>query len=178
MGSGFIARQRNRDYPRCLVICAVAVAVMTSVPACAVVDKIDKLSKTPGLEEAQLREGLKKTRGRIVRDGSLSPLQAAPSVVDFGRAPVASESQKTIVISSPFGFAVTVVQVIVQGCDGFALSGQAGDRPIIPPHGQLTLNVTFKPAAPRVCSGHLLLEIDSAGPRFTRVALKGRGISS
>jgi hypothetical protein len=157
-----------------LVAWLVAVAALTA-PACAFLDKVDKVSKIPGLEEAQLKEALKKPPGRMGQDEPSSPLQTTPSILDFGRAFVGSESQKTVVIFNPLDFPVTVIHVIVQGC-GFALSGPPSNRPIIPPHGQLVLTVGFQPVARRACSGFLLLEIDSAGGRFTRVALTGRGI--
>jgi ASPM-SPD-2-Hydin domain-containing protein len=153
----------------------VAAVTITSAPACAFLDKVEKVSKTPGLEEAQLTESLKTTGGPLGQDGVLSPLQATPSVVDFGRVPVASERQKALTVFNPSGFAVTVIRVTVQGC-GFALSGQAGDRATIPAQGQLALTVAFQPATRRACSGFLLLEIDSAGGRLTRVPLTGRGV--
>ena len=144
-------------------------------PACRLVNGIDKVSKIPGLEEAQLREGLEKSRGRAGGHGSASALQATPSIVDFGGAPVGSQQQQTLTITNPSTFPVTVLRVSVEG-SGFALSGQAGTRVVVKPHEQLAMTVTFQPAAPGACSGHLLLEIDSAGGRFTRVELRGRGI--
>jgi hypothetical protein len=157
------------------VVLVLAVAAIASLPGCALLEKVDKVSKIPGLEQAQVTEGLKGPHEPIGQGGPASPLQASPSDIDFGEKHVSSETHKTVVISSPFDFAVTVVHVTVQGC-GFALAGQIDDRPVIPPHGQLALTVAFHPAAKQACSGLLLLEIDSAGGRFTRVGLKGQGI--
>ena len=157
------------------VVLALAVGAIASLPACALLEKVDKVSKIPGLEEAQVTEGLKGPHEPLGQGGPASPLQASPSDLDFGQKHVASESHETVVISSPFDFPVTLVRVTVQGC-GFALAGQIVDRPVIAPHGQLVLTVSFHPAAKQACSGLLLLEIDSAGGRFTRVPLKGRGI--
>ena len=171
----FAAQRRTRDHPPRVVTWCVAVAMITCVPGCAFVDKIAKVSNIPGLDEAQLKEGLKKTSSSTGQVGPLSPLRATPPLLDFGETPVASKSQKTVVIFSPFTFAVTVTHVTVNGGD-FALSGQVPNGPILPPHGQLTLTVAFSPAARQTCSGLLLLEIDSAGGRFTRVPLKGQGI--
>ena len=42
--------------------------------------------------------------------------------------------------------------------------------------GHLSLTVTFQPVRRGACTGRLLVEIDSAGGRFTEVVLKGRGI--
>lgn len=86
-----------------------------------------------------------------------------------------SKSTQTVTILNPFGFAVTVIRVTVEGCD-FAMSGAAVDRVAIPAQGQLILAVMFEPTQHWTCSGILLLEFDSASRRFKRVPLKGRGI--
>ena len=152
----------------------VAIAIITSQPACAFLDKVDKVSKVPGLEEAQLHNGLKKPPTGTVHTGPWSHLQAIPSVIEFGRIPIASKTQQTVVISNPADFPVTVIHVSVQGCD-FGTSGDASDISI-PARGTLAFTVTFQPAQRRACSGFLRLEIDSAGRRFTRVPITGRGI--
>ena len=54
--------------------------------------------------------------------------------------------------------------------------GRVADHPVIPAQGQLALTIVFRPEQGRACSGHLLVEIDSAGGRFTRVPLNGRGV--
>jgi len=157
-----------RQLSRSLVVVAIA-----SVSACTALDKIGKASEK--LEEGRVQESLAtKTSEPTGQTGPASALKAVPLVVDFGRVPVSSESRQTVVISNPSAFAVSVVQTTVQGC-GFLLSGVA-DRPLIPAQGQLALTIVFHPAQRRACSGLLLLEIDSAGGRFTRVPLKGLGI--
>ena len=143
-----------------------------SASACATLDKIGKASEK--LEEGRLQESLSKKSSEPTGQTAVSALKAVPSGVDFGEVPVSSESHQTVVISNPFAFAVSVVQTTVQGC-GFLLSAVAG-RPLIPAQGQLALTIVFHPAQRRACSGLLLLEIDSAGGRFTRVPLKGRGV--
>jgi hypothetical protein len=143
---------------------------------CALLERVDKVSKTPGLQEAQVLESLKKKAGTPVNmSGPSSPLQASPSELDFGRVPLPSERHATIVITNPAAFPLTVVQVVVEG-DGFAVSSHPGDRYVIPAHGQLALTVAFKPTAPRAYSARrLLLVVDSAGGRLSRVRLTGRG---
>ena len=144
---------------------------------CALLDQVDKVSKTPGLQEVQVLESLKKNAGTPVNmSGPSSPLQAFPSELVFGRVPLASERHETIVIANPAAFSLTVVQVGIEG-DGFAVSRQPGDRHVIPAHGQLALTVVFKPTARRAYSALLLLVVDSAGGRLTRVRLTGRGTS-
>jgi hypothetical protein len=153
----------------------VAASLTAHGPACALAEGIDKVSKIPGLEEAQVRQGFEKTPGRWTRDGRLSVLQASPPSLDFGRVPMYSQNPQTVTISNPSAFAVTVVHMSVEGC-GFTLSRQIPDRPIIAPRGQLSLSVIFQPVTRRACTGRLLVEIDSAGGRWTEVVLKGRGI--
>ena len=171
-----IAGGKHRHQGSRLVTWLVAAAiVITSHAACAVVNLIEKVGKTPGLEEAQLREHLEKKPGRVGQHGPSSPLQATPARIDFGGVPVASKTAQTVTIVNPFGFPVTVIRVSVEGCD-FAIAGEAAERATIPAHGELVYTVTFQPAQRRTCSGLLLLEIDSAGGRFTRVPVKGRGI--
>ena len=152
----------------------VAASLTAHGPACALAEGIDKVSKIPGLEEAQARQGFEKTPARWTRDG-LSVLQASPPSLDFGRVPLYSQHPQTVTISNPSVFAVTVVRMSVEGC-GFALSRQAPDRPIIAPQEHLSLSVIFQPVARRACTGRLLVEIDSAGGRWTEVVLKGRGV--
>jgi len=169
---------RDFDAPRCRAQGLrhlrrwVAVVAIASVSACAALDTAGKTSEK--VEEARLKERLAKGSEPTGPTGSASALKAIPSEMDFGRVPLSSESQRTVVISNPFAFAVSVVQTTVQGC-GFLLSSVAG-RPLIPAQGQLALTIVFHPAQRRACSGLLLLEIDSAGGRFTRVPLKGRGV--
>jgi hypothetical protein len=149
--------------------------MMIGGQGCALLDLADKVSKTPGLQEAQLRESLKNSAGTpLDTSGPSSPLQASPSEFDFGGVPLASERHETILIANPAGFSLTVVQVVVQG-DGFAVSSLPGDRHDIPGHGQLALTVAFRPTTRRAYSALLLLVVDSAGGRLTRVRLTGRG---
>jgi hypothetical protein len=149
-----------------------AAVLATSGSACALNDKVNKIQ---GLEEAQVIQGLEKHPGRSRSDGTLSPLQANPSTVAFGSVVVASESRQTVVISNPAEFTITVVRVVVQG-SGFAVVSPLGDRSVIPAHGELAFTLAFHPVVQGTCSGDLLLEIDSAVGRFTRVALTGRGV--
>ena len=152
----------------------VAVVAIASASACATLDKIGKASEK--LEEGRLQESLsKKSSEPTGQTGPVSALKAVPSASTSGRNLYpSSENHQTVVISNPFAFAVSFVQTTVQGC-GFLLSSVAG-RPLIPAQGQLALTIVFHPAQRRACSGLLLLEIDSAGGRFTRVPLKGRGV--
>ena len=150
------------------------VAAIATAPACALLEKIDKLSKTPGLEEARLTESLKKRPASSPREPS-SPLLATPAAVDFGQVRVAFDNQQAVAFSNPFDFAVTIIRTTVEGC-GFVLADGAGDRHIVAARGLVTVTVVFRPAERRQCSGLLLLEIDSAGGRFTRVPLTGKGV--
>jgi hypothetical protein len=153
----------------------VAAVLLTSGSGCAFLRGIDKVSKTPGLEEAQLVQPLKeKHPGRSRPNDDLSPLQADPPVLDFGQVPVASRTRRVVVISNPASFVMSVVRVTVQGC-GFALDKQL-DQHVIPAHGDLVLTLAFRPVETGFCAGELLLESDSAVGRFTPVVLKGRGI--
>lgn len=167
-----IAHRTSRNQTRRAVSWLVA-AVMIGASGCAFLEKTSK--KINDLEETQMQEGLKRKPGGAGQPSQLSSLRATPSALDFGQVPVASERHEAVVISNPSRFAVTVVHVTVQGC-GFAVSSKSGDRPVIPQQGQLTLTLTFQPAAPGACQGLLLIEIDSAGGRFTRVVLTGRGV--
>jgi len=81
-----------------------------------------------------------------------------------------------VVISNPAEFSVTLVRVVVRG-SGFAIVSPHEDRLAIPAHGELTFTLTFHPVVQGTSSGDLLLEIDSAVSRFTRVMLNGRGLS-
>jgi len=87
---------------------------------------------------------------------------------------VASQSRQTVVISNPADFPVTVVRVLVQG-SGFALVSPIRAPSVIPAHGELAITLA-SPHLEGASSGDLLLEIDSAVGRFTRVGLKGRGV--
>ena len=176
MARDVIEKRSSRDHRPRLVRWLAVVASLTTVSTCAVMDKVDKWTDAPSIEEAQLKESLKqKNPGRMGSTGPWSPLKATPSVVDFGQVFVASGIQQTVSIFNPLNFPLTVIHVTVQGC-GFALSGPPSDRSIISPQGQLVHTVGFQPVARQACSGFLVLEIDSAGPRFTRVALTGHGI--
>lgn len=144
-------------------------------PACRLLNGIEKVEKIPGLEEARLREGMERSAERPGGHGPTSALEATPRLLDFGPARVGSRNQQTVTVTNPSHFPVTVLRVSTEGC-GFAAFSGAGNRPVIAAQGQLALTVTFQPPARGACSGHLLLEIDSAGGRFTRVKLEGRGI--
>jgi hypothetical protein len=161
-----------RGAPRLLAWCVAAgVAV---VPACAFLDKVDKVSKIPGLEQVQATEGLDNTSDPLPENAPASSLRARPSALDFGRVSLGATSQQTVVISNPSAFAVTLVHVTVRGC-GFAVVDPPADPPVIPAVGEWVFAVTFQPAERRACSGFVLLEIDSAGGRFITVSLTGRG---
>lgn len=157
-----------------LPFCSFVVAAFALAPACAFLDTVDKVSKIPGLEEAQVVEPLKKGPAPPAHDGRVSALEATPPFLEFGPVPVGSESRKTVVISNPAGFAITILRTTVEGC-GFQQAGALVDRPVIPAGGQLTFIVAFHPAQRGACSGLLFLEIDSAGGRMTRVQLHGSG---
>jgi len=154
-------------------LCSFAAAAFALAPACAFLDKVDKVSKIPGLEEAQVVEPLKKGPTSAAYDGRDSVLEVPP-LVEFGPVPVGSESQRTVVISNPAGFALTILRITIDGC-GFQLAGALVDRPVITAGGQVTLIVSFHPVQKGACAGLLSLEIDSVVGRITRVQLKGRG---
>jgi len=151
-------------------------AILMNATACTLLDKVDKISKTPGLEEVLEKEANKKEPGRLVqREPVLSRLQATPPALDFGNTAVASQDQQTVAIFNPSQFPVTVIRITVEGV-GFTLAPRTSDRVEIPAHGRLDVGITFQPPDRRVRSGLLFLEIDSAGGRDTRVVLKGRGM--
>jgi hypothetical protein len=172
MRTDWIARRLISGGTPRLVTWWVAAGLTTSMSACAFLDKVEKL---PGREEAFVA-GLNRPPGAKLHNAPASPLQAVPLALDFGEVRATSETQKTVTISSPFDFSVTVIRVTVQGCGFASPETQGGDRPVILPHGQIAVTVSFRPAARQSCSGLLLVEIDSAGGRFTRVPLKGRGV--
>jgi hypothetical protein len=145
----------------------------TSGSGCALVDRLNKIQD---LEEAQAIQSLEKQPGRSRSDFTLSPLHANPSTVAFGTIVIASENRQTVVISNPSDFIVTVLRVSVHG-SGFAIVRRLGGPSVIPAHGKLAFTLAFHPMVQGESSGDLILEIDSAGGRFTRVTLKGRGVS-
>ena len=139
-------------------------------------DKVGKVSKTPGLEEVLEREANKKKPGRFLEhEQVLSRLQATPPVLDFGSGAIGSQDQRTVSIHNPSSFPVTVIRISVEG-QGFTLAAGTDEHAEIPPHGQLDVGVRFEPREPRAYSAVLFLEIDSAGGRATRVVLKGRAM--
>ena len=150
--------------------------VVAGMSGCTFLDWVDKKKppEVPGEEQARL-ERLKKQGGGWSVGGPASMIQASPESVEFGDSRIDVESQQTIVFSNPSPFAVTVVKVIIDGT-AFTWSNQISQS-VIPPRGQLTLTVTFRPAERLRYSASLWLEIDSAGGRFTRVRLQGRGIT-
>jgi hypothetical protein len=164
----------RRPVARWLGILLVAGALMTSMSACTFLEWVDKKKppEVPGEEHARL-DRLKK-QGAGSSGGPASMIDASPEAIDFGDTRIGTESQHTIVFSNPSAFDVAVVKVTVDGV-GFSLSNQVSPR-VIPTRGQLALVITFRPAERQRHSGSVLLEIDSAGGRFSRVRLKGRGI--
>lgn len=166
-----IGQWARRPFGTCLLASVLAFAVN----GCAVLERIDKKKppEVPGEEQARL-ERLKKEGGGNIRGRPASVISATPESVDFGDARIDAESQHAIVFSNPSTFALTVVKVTIDGA-GFAWSNQ-GLPLIIPARGQLALTITFRPAEPNRYSATLWLEIDSAGERFTRVRLSGRGV--
>ena len=159
--------------PACVMRWAVVVSVAV-LPACATLDKIDKATNPPGSEAARMTERLKKRSEPVSTGTSSSLLRAIPPVVDFGNIQVASDNQQQVKIFNPHEFAVTVVHVTVQGC-GFALLAGGDQRHEVAARSELILGVIFRPVERRACSGALLLEIDSAAGRHTRVPLLGTG---
>ena len=152
------------------------VVLAISSQACAVLDITDKVSKIPGLEEAQRRKDMEKDRASNGQGGRASQLHATPSAIAFGDVPVASTTQRAVVVSNPATFPVTVIHASVQGGCDFAISNNLGNGLIVAAHGDMTFTITFLPTQRRACSGSLLLEIDSAGGRFMRVPIEGRGV--
>jgi hypothetical protein len=161
---------------RSLVLILITAFLTTNTAACTLLDKVEKVSKTPGLEEVLEREANKKEPGRLgEREPVLSRLQATPPALDFGNAAVASQQQRTVQIFNPSQFPVTVIRMTVEGV-GFTLASGSSPRVEIPARGRLDVGVMFQPPDRRVHSGLLFLEIDSAGGRDTRVVLTGKGI--
>lgn len=62
----------------------------------------------------KVTEGVRKSPGVFSAQGR-APLHAAPAILDFGHAAVASVSQHTVVISNRVDFAVTIVQMTTSG---------------------------------------------------------------
>ena len=152
------------------MICVIALVI--SQPAC---ETMDRISKIPGLEEAQLRDGLQKRPSGTGDASGIAQLEANPLQVRFDSVPVASQRQQVVVVSNPATFPVTIMHVTVTGCDFAVLSG-AGPSAIMAARSDVTFTVTFQPSQRRTCSGALLIEIDSAGGRFMRIPLRGQGI--
>lgn len=137
-------------------------------------DKVAKVSQTPGLEEVLERDANKKKPGKFgEREKVLSLLQPTPRALDFGSAAVGSDDQRTVSIHNPSQFPVTVIRMSVDG-QGFTLAAGTNAPAEIPARGQFEVGVRFQPSRPQSYSGVLYLEIDSAGGRATRVPLKGR----
>jgi hypothetical protein len=153
-------------------LACVVTAVILTQPACALLDKIEKISNNPGVVAAQRHKDSQRPPASTAQTGSESHLAATPQAIAFGRTPVGSKAQQTVVFSNPAAFPVTVVRITVDGC-GFTIP--AGDGFIIAPHGEVAVTVTFQPADRGECSGFMLLEIDSAAGRLTRVPIHGRG---
>jgi len=149
------------------------VALAISSQACAVLDIV---SKTPGLEEAQRRKSMEKDRASDGEGGRASQLHATPPAIAFGDVPVSSTTQRAVVVSNLATFPVTVIHATAQGGCDFAMSNNPGNGLIVAAHGNITFTITFLPTQRRACSGSLLLEIDSAGGRFMRVPIEGRGV--
>jgi hypothetical protein len=154
-----------------------AAVIATSGSACKLLRQRHRPAElVPGLEEAQLTRSLKtKHPGRNRPDGTLSRLQATPSLLAFGDVGAGSEGRQAVVISNPSDFSVTIVSATIEGA-GFAILSPVEDRSVIPAHEQLTFTVTFRPVVQGACSGELLLQIDSAVGRYTQVLLTGRGV--
>jgi hypothetical protein len=155
------------------MICLIALVI--SQPACAVLETIDKVSKTPGLDEAEVRKAMQKRPSRTGDASDIAQLQANPPQVRFDSVPVASQRQQVVVVSNPATFPVTILHASVTGCDFAVLSG-AGDGTIVDAKSDVAFTVTFQPSERRTCSGALWIEIDSAGGRFMRIPLRGQGI--
>src|SRR5262245_37148194 len=154
------------------MICLIALVI--SQTACAVLETIDKVSKIPGLEEAEARNAMEKRPSRTGDASDIAQLQANPPQVLFDSVPVASRRQQIVVVSNPATFPMTIMHTSVTGCD-FAVSG-AGDRTTVAAKSDVTVTVTFQPSQRRICSGVLLIEVDSAVGRFMRIPLRGQGI--
>lgn len=126
------------------------------------------------VETARAAERARKPATPTVHRDRASPLQARPSTLDFRNVPIGADDQRTVMITSPFSFAVTVLNVLVEG-DRFGLTNASAGPRVIPPYGQLAVAVTFHPTAKERSSGQLIVELDTAGGRFTRVSLSGAG---
>lgn len=162
--------ERRRTGPVALL--SATLLVLSSLAGCTALDWMEKKTppEVPGGMEARL-ERIKK-QGPLGQGGS-SVLHATPMLVDFGGRIVGSENKGTIVLANPSGFTVTIVFLAVEG-EGFSSHQTA---PIdVPAGGHVVLTTTFRPPDGRSYSGRLLLEIDTAGERFTQVPLTGRGI--
>src|SRR4029450_8683122 len=82
------------------------VVMAISSQACAVLDKV---SKIPGLEEAQRRKGMEKDRASDGQGGRASELHAPRSAIAFGDVPVPSTTQRAVVVSNSATFPVTII---------------------------------------------------------------------
>ena len=165
-----LSQSRRKGRSLSLLICLIALVI--SQPAC---ETIDRVHKIPGLEDAQVRDAMRKRPRDSGEPSGTAQLQANPPQVRFDSVPVASQRQQVIVVSNPATFPVTIVHVSLTGCDFAVLSG-AGPSAIVSAKSDITFTVTFQPSQRRTCSGALLIEIDSAGGRFMRIPLRGQAI--
>ena len=155
----------------------VGTIVIVNAFGCALLNGIDKVSKTPGLEEALERQANQKRPGKFgEREPVLSNLRATPQIVDFGAMSIGQEGAKTVTVFNPSDFTSTVVAVTVQGT-GFAMASPQLRTPLTSLRmGGVSLAVRFQPANRKRSAGLLVLLVDSAGGRVTRIELKGLGI--
>jgi len=99
---------------------------------------------------------------------------ADPASVDFGTARVGTTATESVTLSNPTGIALTVIDVTFsRPC--FEL---VSTLPLeIPGKSEAPLAIEFRPLAPGLCSGEMVLEIDAAGGRFRKVPVRGYGVS-
>jgi hypothetical protein len=149
--------------------------IVLNAAGCKPLQWIDKHSppEVPGEEKARL-ERLKKEAGPPGTNIS-SVLRVSPQALDFGTVPVRSARTQAITIANPSAFDVTVVGVVLDG-EGFTLENRT-ERVTLPAHDQFELTIRFRPLERRAYTGRVVLEIDAAGARFTRVLVRGSGVS-
>jgi hypothetical protein len=107
-------------------------------------------------------------------DGPEAAVGLEPDALSFGTTALYAESVRTLTLSNPSRFPLTIVSVTVNS-PLFAVVNQPS-RLVIPANGQLTLALRFRPEVTGYYYGVLALEVDNPGPSFRHVHVEGRGV--
>ncbi len=100
-------------------------------------------------------------------------LLVGPSSLDFGAADVGTETRRVLTVSNSTGTTLAVTMVTFnQLC--FALSDSSALPLDILARSEISIDVVFRPVATGLCSGVMLLEVDSADVRFLSVAVRAQ----